>query len=140
MYIGMIARDPQITFANWIEAAVDRMEVLFSEDRDAYHAYTTCAILYIQGNLVITAHCGDTRIYRIGADQTIWHTKDHSIVQMLVDQQVIDEQEMGRHPLQHKLTRCISLTEELNPECSKKDLIKLMKTVYLRADGFSENL
>ena len=178
MYTELMTRDrdPQKTFSNWIQAAVDRMGILFAGDRDANHAYTTCAILYIQDGLVITAHCGDTRIYRIGADHSIWHTKDHSIVQKLVEQQEIDEQEMGRHALQHKLTRCIGLSTELNPEitlhasirpgetfmlctdgvweyaklseisaladpeCSKKDLIKLMKTVYLRAEGFSDNL
>lgn len=176
MYTGMMAGNPQITLTNWIEAAVDRMGVLFSRDQDAYHAYTTCAILYIQGSLVITAHCGNTRIYRIGTDQTIWHTKDHSVVQMLVDQKVIDTKEMGRHPLQHKLTRCVSLSEQVNPgitihasfrsvetfilctagvwkfaklpeisaladpDCSKKDLVKLMKIVYLRAEGVSDNL
>ncbi len=176
MYTGMMAGNPQVTLANWIEAAVDRMGVLFSGDPDANYAYTTCAILYIQGSLVITAHCGNTRIYRIGADRTIWHTKDHSIVQMLVDQKVIDAQGMGRHPLQHKLTRCVSLSEQVNPGitmhasfrsvetfilctagvwkfaklpeisaladpgCSKKDLVKLMKIVYLRAEGVSDNL
>jgi protein phosphatase len=176
MYTGMMARDPEQTFANWIEAAVDRMGVLFAGDRNVNNAYTTCAILYIQGDLVITAHSGDTRIYRIGVDRTVWRTKDHSVVQMLVDQQVVDEHDMGRHSLQHKLTRCISVAKELNPEitvlaptspgdtfvlctdgvwgytrlseisaladpeCSKKNLIKLMKTAYLRAEGFSDNL
>lgn len=176
VYTGVMALDPQKTFSNWIEAAVDRMGVLFAGDQDANYAYTTCAILYIQDGLVITAHCGDTRIYRIGTDYSIWHTKDHSIVQSLVEQQVIDEQEMGRHSLQHQLTRCIGLAKKFNPEitlhasicpgetfilctdgvweyaklaeisaladpdCSKKDLIKLVKTVYLRAEGFSDNL
>lgn len=57
MYTGMMAGDPQVTFANWIEAAVDRMGGLFSGDQDAYKAYITCAILFVQGSLVITGHC-----------------------------------------------------------------------------------
>lgn len=108
-FVKKIANNPAVVFANWIDAAIDEMWALFGDDQLAGMAYTTCAMLYLDETMAITAHCGDSRVYRINPSQILWRTRDHSVIQDLFDVGMITEEEMAQHPDQNQLTRSISV-------------------------------
>jgi len=68
---------------------------------------STCALLFVRNGSAHWAHVGDSRIYRLRAGQLTRLTRDHSVVQMLVDLGKVSEEEMGTHPDQNRLTQSL---------------------------------
>ncbi len=129
-------KNPLAVVKSWIDAAIDEMAGLFGDDSAAGDAHTTCAILYINDSKIITAHCGDSRIYRMTADAILWRTKDHSMTQRLLDRGQIGELEMGFHPGQSKLTRSISINKAHSSEIKVHEASRPGETFVLCTDGF----
>lgn len=136
----LIGSGSERAMQDWVTAAVAVMRQLFNEDPMAADAHTTCAILYLDARQVMTAHCGDSRVYRLNSSQVQWRTKDHSLTQQLFDQGGLSEWEMGIHPEQNKLTRSINL---IKPPCVDVQLyppIQSGETFVLCSDGFWESV
>ena len=127
---------PQATLTAWVGQAVDDMYRLLSDDRVARAAYTTCAILYIDEQRVVTAHCGDSRVYRLNVDKILWRTQDHSILQKKINRGEMTEQEMGAHPDQNQLTRSINVLKEKSVEVITYPAAQKGETFVVCSDGF----
>lgn len=125
---------------DWILAAVGRMREIFADDPHAADAHTTCAILYLDDERVITAHCGDSRIYRLSQSAVLWRTKDHSLTQQLLDEGRISEWEMGVHPEQNQLTRSINVVTPPNVDVQIFPAMQQGETFILCSDGFWESI
>lgn len=67
---------------------------------------TTCVILVLGGNIGISIHVGDSRLYRFRDNAVISRTRDHSIPQMLVMTGEIEE-EIRCHPDRNKVLRAL---------------------------------
>lgn len=59
---------------------------------------TTVAGLIVKDNRVIVYNAGDSRVYKITEDTIKCVSHDHSLVQDLVDQGLIDDDEAFKHP------------------------------------------
>lgn len=125
---------------DWIDAAVKNMAESFAGDPTCAEAHTTCAILYMDRAQVITAHCGDSRIYRLNAEEILWRTRDHSLTQQLLDQGLINERDMGTHPDQNQLTRSINALCEPMVEIQAYPAMQTGETFVLCSDGFWERI
>ena len=64
---------------------------------------------------------GDSRAYRIRGDQIIQLTRDHSLVQDLVNAGMLDPQEARNHPNANVITRAVGVVEELKIETANGD-------------------
>lgn len=135
-----IEKSPVSAFTQWIDAAVVEMRRLFASDISSYQAYTTCAILYMDNNVVLTGHCGDSRVYRMNAQHVVWRTRDHSIPQQLFNNGMITDQEIARHPEQNKLTRSINAERPSAVEINIYPAQKPGDTFILCSDGFWGNI
>jgi len=131
---------PEQVLNEWIQAAVGRMRELFGNDPAASDAHTTCAILYLDDKRTITAHCGDSRIYRLNSERMLWRTKDHSTIQQLYDEGKLSEWEMGVHPEQNQLTRSINLVAPPLVDIQKFSPMRAGETFILCSDGFWESV
>jgi len=128
----------EAVFAQWVNDAIAVMRQLFTDDPDAEKAHTTCAVLYLEDKQVITAHCGDSRIYRINQQQVLWRTKDHSLTQKLMDEGKITEREMGLHPEQNQLTRSINILNQHKVDIGVYAPMETGESFVLCSDGFWE--
>jgi protein phosphatase len=128
----------ETVMAAWVAEAVRNMNELFAGDPFASDAHTTCAILYLDQERAIVAHCGDSRVYRINPAQVLWRTKDHSVPQQLFNDGKISEWEMGVHPDQHKLTRSINVLSVPAVDIASFPPMKSGETFLLCSDGFWE--
>lgn len=128
----------EAVMAAWVADAVRNMSELFASDPFASDAHTTCAILYLDQERAIVAHCGDSRVYRINPEQVLWRTKDHSVPQQLFNEGKISEWEMGVHPDQHKLTRSINVLSAPAVDIASFPPMKSGETFLLCSDGFWE--
>ncbi|MDF1583338.1 MAG: serine/threonine-protein phosphatase [Methyloprofundus sp.] len=137
-YAALINSAPKQTVEKWFNDAVAMMADAFQGDPLAYDAYTTCAILIITNTQVISAHCGDSRIYRINPKHIVWRTKDHSIPQKLFDEGALDEHKMGTHPEQNQLTKSINISNKFLPDIHVYPPAQRGETFILCSDGFWE--
>ncbi len=110
----------------------------FADDPMADKAYTTCAILYLDNSKTVTAHCGDTRIYRLNRERVLWRTRDHSLIQQMLDEGLLSEREMGVHPEQNQLTRSIGVLYQHKADIAVHPAMEKDETFILCSDGFWE--
>lgn len=99
---------------------------------------TTMTLLLYSGlhGKIITAHIGDTRLYRISTERTELLTEDHSIVSEEVRSGKITEKEAEADARQNQLTQCIGAgLTDISFDYSIIDAEK--ETVFLIcSDGF----
>ncbi|MEC4748639.1 protein phosphatase 2C domain-containing protein [Methylomicrobium sp. Wu6] len=139
-YAGLIDARPAAAMSLWIDAAVEEMRNLFEDDPLALGAHTTCAILYLDKKRVLTAHCGDSRVYRLNPREIVWRTRDHSVLQGLLEEGKITEIEMGGHPEQNCLLRSINVAKGHESEINAYPAARSGDTFVLCSDGFWENV
>lgn len=76
------------------------------------------------------AHCGDTRLYRFRDGEIDAQTRDHSMVQEMVDAQLLAAEDMRHHPRRNVLYAALGTDAEL-------DIAQVDGTVELRhGDAF----
>ena len=140
--IDKLRQSAEDTLLKMINDAVTQMRSIIQQQHPGVDAHTTCAIIWIDkttGN-VTTAHIGDSRIYLFDKKTIHWRSRDHSVVQMLVDLGDISEEEMGHHPEQGQLTRSIGMEGEIKPTIKSHTPFTKNQTVLLCSDGFWEQI
>jgi serine/threonine protein phosphatase PrpC len=68
---------------------------------------TTCVVCVVQDGVACWAHAGDSRLYVLRNGRVLTRTRDHSRVQMLIDEGRITETEARVHPARNALTSCL---------------------------------
>ena len=89
---------------------------LRDESAQRYHNRTigsTVVIMLIHQDRVACIWVGDSRIYRMRNGRLQQLTRDHSHVQDLLDQGLIDAEEAHNHPLSNVITRAIGSSDKL---------------------------
>ncbi len=70
---------------------------------------TTLVTAFIGGGRAVIANTGDSRAYLIRDGTIIERTKDHSLVQELLDRGEITEEEARRHPMRNIITKSLGI-------------------------------
>jgi protein phosphatase len=68
---------------------------------------TTMTLACTIGSDLILAHVGDSRAYLVHNGELHRLTRDHTLVQELVDRGMLSPEEAAKHPFRHVLTRCL---------------------------------
>lgn len=74
---------------------------------------TTVALLLISPDhrQAYTAHVGDSRVYQIRKGKRLFKTRDHSVVQEMVQRGELKEKEARTHPQSNQITRALGIKE-----------------------------
>ncbi len=100
---------------------------------------STCVAVVLQGDRLDVAHVGDSRAYAIRGKQIYRLTRDHSMVQELLDGGVISEQEAIGHPDSNKITRALGMTPEVEVEKRLEPMELYEGDVFvLASDGLTD--
>lgn len=67
----------------------------------------TCALCLVQDGRAYWAHVGDSRIYHLRQGQLLGRTRDHSHVEMLLQEGLITEHETIDHPMRNFVESCL---------------------------------
>ena len=131
--LGTIARiHRSITKAN------ESIIKLSSKDENITGMATTSEVLFLKKDFAYWGHVGDSRIYSSKNGKLQLLSKDHSLVQRLVDEGHITLKEAENHPNKNIITRALGDGIEIEVDLSK---IKLKKKEYNRffvcTDGVS---
>jgi serine/threonine protein phosphatase PrpC len=67
----------------------------------------TCALCLVQDRAAYFAHVGDSRIYQLRQQQIVSRTRDHSHVELLLQEGLITEEEIPDHPMRNFVECCL---------------------------------
>lgn len=98
-------------------------------------SHTTITIAWLDDNQFISAHVGDSRVYRLNANEIIFRTPDHTPVQELYEKHLITEDDFAGHPLQNRLLRTVNLYDAPLADIFVQDPLEKGETVILCSDG-----
>ena len=82
---------------------------------------STVVSLVISGDQFACLWAGDSRAYRVREGEIAQLTRDHSLVQDLIDAGMLAPAEAEGHPNANVVTRAVGATEELNVDVSTGD-------------------
>ena len=106
---------------------------------------TTMVLCFVIEMTAYIAYVGDSRAYKIDKNSIIQLTKDHSVVQLMLDKGEITQEQAFNHPRRHFLTRAIGvehsvIVDFIEIPLKNDDVIILCTdglTNYLRANDIS---
>ncbi|MBQ9354948.1 MAG: Stp1/IreP family PP2C-type Ser/Thr phosphatase, partial [Clostridia bacterium] len=96
---------------------------------------TTAVVLIIRNGFAIVCHVGDSRAYLIN-DSINQITKDHSIVQTLVEDGKLTVEEAKKHPKKNVITRALGVEENVISDIIEFP-INIGDTLLVCSDGLS---
>lgn len=106
------------------------------EDEGLSGMGTTAVAVVVKDDTAYIAHVGDSRAYLIRGDSIEQVTKDHSMVQILVERGELTEEEAMKHPKKNFITRAVGVEEELDVEYNEIPLQE-SDAILLCTDGLS---
>jgi serine/threonine protein phosphatase PrpC len=108
----------------------------YAETRNLIESpHTTCVACVVQDSTAYWAHAGDSRLYHVREGRIHAQTRDHSRVQMLVDQGRVREEAVAAHPDRNKIFNCLGATTLPQVELSKPTPLRQDDILMLCSDG-----
>ncbi len=106
------------------------------EDEELAGMGTTAVAVVVKEDTAYIAHVGDSRAYLIRDNSIEQETRDHSMVQALVERGELTEEEAMTHPKKNYITRAVGVEEELDVDYNE---IPLQDTdaILLCTDGLT---
>ncbi len=100
---------------------------------------TTATVLLIKNDEIHIAHIGDSRIY-LKADNNLYRlTKDHSLVQRLVDDGILTKEEAETDKRKNKITKALGIIPIIKPTISEQAIYPLKNDIFLLcSDGLHD--
>lgn len=101
----------------------------------------TGAVCVVQDGTAWWAHAGDSRIYHLRAGAMLHRTRDHSHVELLVQEGLISPHQAQNHPMRNYVEACLG-GDPLLPEMLVGRCVRLQPgdTLLVCTDGFWSNL
>jgi len=100
---------------------------------------TTCIACVVQDGQATWAHAGDSRLYLIHdpiqGPARVAHTRDHSIVQRMIDAGSLSHAEAASHPLRHRVFSCLGGDVTPHIEVSRSVPLRDGDLIALCTDG-----
>lgn len=102
-----------ITQLSIVLSAANESVITYARDNDRDGMGTTVVGAAVVDNggdpAIVVFHVGDSRCYLVGTDRLVRLTKDHSLVQEMVDHGEITEDEAAYHPHRNVVTRAVGI-------------------------------
>lgn len=109
-----------------------------SEHPDPVIGSTVVALL-IEGDRAACVWAGDSRCYLWRGNRLYQLSRDHSLLQQLINEQQLSPSEAAQHPAAHALTRAIGASDELKLEILELDTLP-GDTFLLCSDGLYQGV
>jgi len=99
--------DPQGFLYTALARAHDEVVALGIDVAVDFRPRATCAVCLVQEGGTYWAHIGDSRIYQIRDNRVLVRSRDHSHVEVLIQEGAITEEEAQDHPMRNFVECCI---------------------------------
>jgi serine/threonine protein phosphatase PrpC len=127
----------------WLEQAVIKANKIIYETAKQEETYqgmgTTVVAVLFHDDFISIAHVGDSRLYRLRANKFCQLTKDHSVLQELIDCGYYTQEQARHSPNKNLVTKALGIGEAVSVEIQESNL--LPEDIYLLcSDGLSDML
>ncbi|MDH3303992.1 MAG: protein phosphatase 2C domain-containing protein [Gammaproteobacteria bacterium] len=116
--------DPQGFLYMALTRAHDEVVGLGQDLAVDFRPRATCAICLVQEGGAFWAHIGDSRIYQVRDGRVLKRSRDHSHVEVLIQEGAITEEEAKDHPMRNFVECCLGGDSPV-PDMSITNCIKL---------------
>ena len=99
--------DPQGFLYMALSKAHDEVVTLGEDVAVDFRPRATCAVCLVQEGGAFWAHIGDSRIYQVRDGNVLTRSRDHSHVEVLIQEGAISEEEAQDHPMRNFVECCI---------------------------------
>ena len=99
--------DPQGFLYTALARAHDEVVALGGDVAVDFRPRATCAVCLVQEGGAYWAHIGDSRIYQVRAGRVLTRSRDHSHVEVLIQEGAITEEEAQDHPMRNFVECCL---------------------------------
>jgi serine/threonine protein phosphatase PrpC len=99
---------------------------------------STCVAVLVHGSTADIAHVGDSRVYLVRRGQGWQLTKDHSVVQELLDRGMLTAEQAKDHPEANKITRALGMKAETDVELRDPIACGAEDVFVLASDGLTD--
>ncbi len=128
--------------SNLFESAINFASIkifdLARENESLFGMGTTVVVAIVRDGEVMISHVGDSRAYII-SDEIRQVTKDHSIVQEMLDRGEISEDIAKNHPIKNYITRALGVKDRVSVDFTSEDFSD-DDILLLCSDGLSNML
>lgn len=129
--------------AEWLTGAADALNrELYEhsiENEECRGMGTTLEAAVISGRDVTVCHLGDSRTYLIRREGAVRLTKDHSLVNLLLENGEITEEEALHHPKRNVIMKALGTDAETEPDIIPAELAQ-GAAILICSDGLSNKL
>jgi len=130
---------PGRALAAAVEAANTACLELQRDHPDLDGLGTTLDLLLVDGPDAWWAHVGDGRIYRVHRARGVQLTRDHSVVQKMVDDGLLEPAAAAGHPHRHVLYKAIGRSDVVEADLSSEPVALVPgDSLVLCSDGLSD--
>jgi serine/threonine protein phosphatase PrpC len=132
--------DMKEVLSEGIKSANKKIYDIASESDDLKGMGTTVTICFKKQNKMVVANVGDSSCYIIDNNKKLSKiTRDHSLVQQLLDNGTITEEKARNHPNKNIITRALGTNELVEVDLFDVDLTNVIKCI-LCTDGLTNDV
>jgi len=139
IYNSFMRSDKQDYLERIKDAILDANKMIIQESNStpAFKGMaTTVEVLFLNANTAYWGHIGDSRIYKYNDQKIRQLTKDHSLVQRLVDEGYLTLKEAENHPNRNIIMKALGDTTDVEADLSKLKLAaKENAKFFICSDG-----
>ena len=97
---------------------------------------TTVVLALVRGNKAFVVHAGDSRAYHLTREGISQVTKDHTVVQYLLETGELTKEEVKNHPKKHLITRALGVEENVDADYNEFE-VSVGDKLVLCTDGLT---
>lgn len=128
-----------ISIKNMLVSAIDTANSEIYKMSECEYEYngmgTTAVAALVINSTAYIAHVGDSRAYLIGKNDVVQLTKDHSMIQKLIESGHLTTEEAKNHPKRNVITRAIGISDTV--DCDYTEVEFENSKLILCTDGIS---
>ena len=137
-----IEQSDKETIKNGLKFVESKFDSFIVNSEESAGMGSTMTLLHLHKKGVTTAHVGDSRIYQIRNGKIIFQTKDHSLVQQLLDSGALETEEEARnHPEKNVILRAVrgASVQAAKPEINFITDLHADDIFFMCSDGVVES-
>lgn len=134
-FAGTESSDYRATLRRAVEAA---NRAIYETARKNYRLMgmgTTCVAAVIHGTTAHVAHVGDSRAYLVRENQIRALTRDHTMVNLFVDAELLSPEDAATHPEAHVLSRSLGVERQVEVELGEPLHLQQNDRILICSDG-----
>jgi protein phosphatase len=117
-----------------LQRANDRVIAEVAKMEPGHVMGSTVVVLLVYERHYVVLWVGDSRVYRLRSGKLRQLTKDHSVVQQMIDDGEIDASQARGHPASNRITRAVGVSSQMHVDEARGSL-RDGDTLLLCSDG-----